>query len=448
MFVETTRLIIVFLATAGGFTLAQQSPGDHAILGATLGAALGYVAGGILGRLLGQAMGMAERRIEQASPARLLAGTFGAVGAGGLALLVGFPLIVLLPPMIGWPALMLLVWIGVYAGAALAGHNAEGLLAMAGLSTRPLVRASPYGEAVEDGATLLDTSAVIDGRLLALARAGFLKGAVLVPHFVLDELQAIADAQDPVRRRRGRRGLDLLDALQRTPGVEVHIVDDEVLEHEQVDAKLVALARRLQVQLLTVDSPLQRVAEPKGREATSVWAVVVAAGSGERFGGAKQFAPLGGRRVLDWSVAAAADACDGVVLVLPPGTGEAPDPSDPPRPTGHTAAPTTTVTGGATRSASVRAGLARVPHDADVVVVHDAARPLAQPALFEAVIAAVRSGADGAVPGVRPADTIKRAAGSAVVDTLDRSQLVAVQTPQAFLASARTGAERGEPEST
>src|SRR2546421_9367196 len=137
MFVETTRLIIVFLATAGGFTLAQQSPGDHAILGATLGAALGYVAGGILGRLLGQAMGMAERRIEQASPARLLAGTFGAVGAGGLALLVGFPLIVLLPPMIGWPALMLLVWIGVYAGAALAGHNAEGLLAIAGLSTRP-----------------------------------------------------------------------------------------------------------------------------------------------------------------------------------------------------------------------------------------------------------------------------------------------------------------------
>jgi len=245
MFVETTRLIIVFLATAGGFTLAKEIPGDHAILGATLGAAFGYVAGGIMGRLLRLAMGLAERRIEQASPARLLAGTFGAVGAGGLALLVGFPLIILLPPVIGWPALMLVVWIGVYGGSR-------------------LVRASPYGEAVEDGATLLDTSAVIDGRLLALARAGFLKGAVLVPRFVLDELQAIADAQDPVRRRRGRRGLDLLDALQRTPGVVVHIVDDEVLEHEQVDAKLVSLARRLQVQLLTVDSPLQRVAELQG----------------------------------------------------------------------------------------------------------------------------------------------------------------------------------------
>jgi len=179
--------------------------------------------------------------------------------------------------------------------------------------------------------------------------------------------------------------------------------------------------------------------------ATSVWAVVVAAGAGERFGGAKQFAALGDRRVLDWSVAAAADACDGVVVVLPPGTGEAPDPVASP---GPTPPPTTTVTGGATRSASVRAGLALVPDDAHVVVVHDGARPLAGPALFRAVIAAVRSGADGAVPGVRPADTIKRAAGSAVVDTLDRSGLVAVQTPQAFLASALRRAHQGEPEAT
>ncbi|HMC52440.1 MAG TPA: PIN domain-containing protein [Acidimicrobiales bacterium] len=264
MFVEITRLIIVFLTTAGGFTLAKQARGDHAILGATLGAALGYVAGGILGRLLRQAMGVAERRLDQSSPARLLAGTFGAVGAGGIALLLGFPLIALVPRVIGWPALMLVVWVGMYTGGAFAGHKAEGLLAMAGLSTRPLVRASPYGEVLEEGATLLDTSAVIDGRLLALARAGFMKGAVLVPRFVLDELQAIADAQDPVRRRRGRRGLDLLDALQHTPGLGVHVVDDEVLEHEEVDAKLVALARRLQVQLLTVDSPLQRVAELQG----------------------------------------------------------------------------------------------------------------------------------------------------------------------------------------
>jgi uncharacterized protein YacL len=154
-----------------------------------------------------------------------------------------------------------LVWIGVYEGAGIAARRADDLLALAGLSTRPLVRATPYRGA---DAALVDTSAIIDGRLLAVARAGFLQCALLVPRFVLDELQSIADAQDPLRRRRGQRGLDLLGALQAQPGVDVHVLDDEVVEHEEVDAKLVALARRLEVGLLTVDANLQRVAQLQG----------------------------------------------------------------------------------------------------------------------------------------------------------------------------------------
>ena len=96
-----------------------------------------------------------------------------------------------------------------------------------------------------------------------------------------------------------------------------------------------------------------------------------------------------------------------------------------------------TVAGGATRSASVRAGLAAVPADAAVIVVHDAARPLASPALFAAVVAALdEEGVDGAVPALPVTDTVKRVAGDAVVATLDRAELVAVQTPQAFRAEA------------
>ena len=91
-------------------------------------------------------------------------------------------------------------------------------------------------------------------------------------------------------------------------------------------------------------------------------------------------------------------------------------------------------TGGATRSESVRAGLAAVPPDAEVVVVHDAARPLATAALFDAVIDAVRAGADGAVPGLPVADTLKRVDDVRVIETVDRVGLVAVQTPQAFRA--------------
>ncbi len=158
-----------------------------------------------------------------------------------------------------------------------------------------------------------------------------------------------------------------------------------------------------------------------------VWAVVVAAGSGVRFGGPKQFAVLAGVRVVDRTLAVARSACDGVVLVL----------TDPD--TWDGARPGAVVAGGATRAESVRAGLAAVPADADVVVVHDAARPLAGPDLYAAVVAAVRAGADGAIPGLPVADTLKRvetdASGTGViVGTVDRDGLVAAQTPQAFRA--------------
>ena len=172
-----------------------------------------------------------------------------------------------------------------------------------------------------------------------------------------------------------------------------------------------------------------------------VWAIVVAGGSGSRFGDAapKQFLDLGGVRLIDWALAAAGAACGGVVAVLPAAH------------LGATlSAGVVAVAGGPTRSASVRAGLEAVPADASVIVVHDAARPLADPALFERVIAAVRAGADGAVPGVPVADTIKRVdpSGGLVLETLDRPALRAVQTPQAFAAAVLRRAHAGQADAT
>jgi 2-C-methyl-D-erythritol 4-phosphate cytidylyltransferase len=101
--------------------------------------------------------------------------------------------------------------------------------------------------------------------------------------------------------------------------------------------------------------------------------------------------------------------------------------------------------GGATRSESVRAGLASVALDADVVVVHDAARPLASAALFAAVVDAVRGGADAAVPGMPLSDTVKRVSSDRVIATVPRDDLVAVQTPQAFRAAVlRAAHARGD----
>jgi 2-C-methyl-D-erythritol 4-phosphate cytidylyltransferase len=167
----------------------------------------------------------------------------------------------------------------------------------------------------------------------------------------------------------------------------------------------------------------------------SVWAILVAAGSGTRFGALKQLRPLGDRRVVDRALDPARRACDGVVVAVPAGS-EWDLPG------------VTVVAGGATRSASVRRALAAVPDDAEIVVVHDAARPLASDALFAAVIDAVRAGADGAVPGLPVVDTVKRVADGVVSETVPREDLVTVQTPQAFRSAILRAAHRCEPEGT
>jgi 2-C-methyl-D-erythritol 4-phosphate cytidylyltransferase len=175
------------------------------------------------------------------------------------------------------------------------------------------------------------------------------------------------------------------------------------------------------------------------RVSVEIWAIVVAAGEGRRFGQPKQFALLGGRPVIEWSLEASRSVARGVVAVLPesfvgsPGLGKGAD---------------RVMAGGPTRASSVRRGLAAVPDNAEVVLVHDAARPLASRELFRAVVDAVLAGADGAIPGIAVADTVKRVRNGYVAETLDRSELVAVQTPQAFRAAALRQAHAGAPEAT
>jgi 2-C-methyl-D-erythritol 4-phosphate cytidylyltransferase len=176
---------------------------------------------------------------------------------------------------------------------------------------------------------------------------------------------------------------------------------------------------------------------PSDDAPSSVWTIVVAAGSGSRFGAEKQFQLLDGRRVVDLACDAARQASDGVVVVLPSADAAG---SWQPRSRAERA-----VAGGATRSESVRAGLVAVPAEAGVICVHDAARPLASGELFSRVIEAIRDGADGAVPAIAVTDTIKVVDESGTVTaTPDRSALVAVQTPQAFGARAlRSAHEAG-----
>lgn len=113
-------------------------------------------------------------------------------------------------------------------------------------------------------AVLLDTSVVIDGRIADIAKTGFIRSPMLVPRFVLAELQYIADSPDPLRRNRGRRGLEMLNHMQRASPVAVQIIDLDVENTRQVDAKLIELAHRLSCPIVTNDYNLNRVAGLQG----------------------------------------------------------------------------------------------------------------------------------------------------------------------------------------
>jgi 2-C-methyl-D-erythritol 4-phosphate cytidylyltransferase len=182
------------------------------------------------------------------------------------------------------------------------------------------------------------------------------------------------------------------------------------------------------------DSHVRHSIEPE------IWAIVVAGGSGARFGGdvPKQYLQLNGTRILDRSLAAMRAACGNqVVLVVPADRVSDPEPLA-----------TVVVAGGTTRSGSVRAGLAAVPESAKWVLVHDAARPLVPTTVVESLLAALQAGADASIPGVALSDTVKRVSGDVVVETIPRETLVAVQTPQAFVADRLRAAHAGSPDAT
>jgi 2-C-methyl-D-erythritol 4-phosphate cytidylyltransferase len=167
----------------------------------------------------------------------------------------------------------------------------------------------------------------------------------------------------------------------------------------------------------------------------SVWAVLAAAGSGERLGAdrPKAFVRLGEQPLLAESLARldASDWIDAIVVAAPPGWEEPAILLAEELGCGKVSA---CVTGGATRAESVRLGVAEVPVDAAVVLVHDAARPLLEDSVVERVVSALGDGWDGAVPTLPIPDTVKRVDGERIVETLQRDELRTVQTPQAFVA--------------
>lgn len=275
--------------TAGwqlGLALDGSPPGTLAG-----GAALRYV---LVLTVAGAALGLLVLPYVSIVPLRRLWGLARSADArnlvgGSLGLLVGllaaalaaFPVSFLPDPFGRWlPAglAVLLAWLGVTIGTlrkdevfrALgqsrraaegdAGAGAEGMAGGTGGGGMGAPSGTAWG--VPAGGVLLDTSAVVDGRIVAIRLSGFLGGSLTLPHFVLEELQYLADSSDPARRQRGRRGLDMLERLKRE--ADLTVIDDDYPAVRGVDSKLIRLARQRRAAIVTTDSNLDRVAGLQG----------------------------------------------------------------------------------------------------------------------------------------------------------------------------------------
>lgn len=250
--VELVRLILVAAFAVSGWRFAEVSSEEETwlLFGIVMGSAVGYVVGGVLGRRTAKAVSAVERDFEKVPASQLLAGVIGLILGLVIAILLSF-LLFRFPATVAAPTVAFAAVALSYAGYRLGRAKGDDFFALFGLRSRAL--------GVRPGeVNVVDTSALIDGRILEVARAGFAGGTLLVLRGVLDELQRIADASDPARRARGQRGLRVLNELQRTSEVDVVLVEDEL--PGDVDAQLVRVARDRGGVVVTCDANLARVA--------------------------------------------------------------------------------------------------------------------------------------------------------------------------------------------
>jgi uncharacterized protein YacL len=257
-----SRIIGMLVIAVGGLILgvrfAEISQTDSILYGITF-MLVGALAGLILTPYLTvRPMRFLRQKIHRMPIQQLLAATIGLMIGLIIASLSTFPLSMLPRPLNQILPFMSALLFG-YIGVLVMTARQQEIFAF--LRRRLPERSEGWGEIPP---VLLDTSVIIDGRIADISRTGFIRGEMLVPRFILNELQHIADSPDPLRRNRGRRGLDMLRRLQEESGSLVRIVDLDTPETRAVDDKLVLLARRLRCPILTNDYNLNRVAELQG----------------------------------------------------------------------------------------------------------------------------------------------------------------------------------------
>ena len=261
-----SRIVGMVLAAVGGVFLgiymaAQlgSSPYQYAAIFLLVGALFGLV---LTPYVTVRPFLAVRKRIHQAPAQQLLAAVLGLIVGLIIAALVSFPLSLLPPPfsqVLPFVAALLFGYLGIMV---MITRQRDILNLLRGQWPGRAERPDSKGD--ERRPVLLDTSVIIDGRIADISLTGFIEGEMLVPRFVLNELQHIADSPDPLRRNRGRRGLEMLHRLQNESVVPVRVTDMDVEEVREVDDKLVLLAKQLHCPIITNDYNLNRVAELQG----------------------------------------------------------------------------------------------------------------------------------------------------------------------------------------
>jgi uncharacterized protein YacL len=277
---ELLRLLVVVFFAGAGYQVGSSVDPEGPVLGAlngtavglVIGSGLGYVLGGVLGRKTAATTEVARTRLRDVSAEQLVAGALGLVGGVLVGAGVAWPVFFLPQAYLAFPLFGFVVVVLGYFGAQVAMSKRDGVLALFGERAGLAPRSSPAAALPR----VIDTSVAIDGRVLDVVRAGFLHGTVLVPSPVLAELQGLADAGDDLRRSRGRKGLEVLEALKREAGVDVEVLDLDVPGVHEVDAKLVRICLDRTAALLTLDTNLARAASLAGVQVLNLHALALA----------------------------------------------------------------------------------------------------------------------------------------------------------------------------
>jgi uncharacterized protein YacL len=252
--VEFVRLIFVVLFAAAGYIVATRMgypTTSRMLVGVVLGTSTGFVLGGVFGRQTASAVTSVEQQLRRVPAAEVVAGAAGLIAGLATAALLSVP-VFRLPPLAAWTTVAFTYVVLGYVGYRVGRTKHADLFDLIGL--KPRAAGVGRGEV-----SVIDTSALIDGRVVDLVKTGFLSGDLLIHSAVLRELQAIADSSDHRRRGRGRRGLDAVAELQRAKTVDVHLVEEDGVF--DVDAALVRLARDRGAALITADHNLSKVAQ-------------------------------------------------------------------------------------------------------------------------------------------------------------------------------------------